>query len=542
MSRTDKIALVFSLLAVLVSAAVAIGIYEKLPQLEDEHALLWQARLITNGQITIPSPPQPQSFFIHFIVDYRGQRSSKYPLGWPVLLSFGVCISAPWLINPLLAGLAVWLTYRLGQKLLGGKIALLAAGLTVSSPLFLTYSGSMLSHTWGLVLSLIFAISWLDAVDETNPSRCGLPTLSAGFSLGVLALSRPWTAIGVAVPFAIHGIMLLLRASPTIKKRILSVGAIALLVGSLHFLWQYALTGDFRTNPYLLWWPYDKIGFGINHGAAAGGHTLRQGWANTRQSLKVASHDLFGWGKYTCVLSIIGLWANRRNRKMWLAASVFFSLVIVYMAYWVSGPRYFYEGLYSLTLSSAAGIAWLAGWLPRQKDRLKVFSRKAVIQSPCPHPNPLPKGAPRRACFTNGTASSPSGGGLRWGKKTRLVNGNLVFILLIAAMLLSATTYTPARLHEIMNRYGFTQTTLEPFRSAATQKLAPALIIVHAVQWKDYGAFLYLEDPGLTTPFIFAWAAPDEDPTSELPPHFPQRAIYHYYPNEPGRLYSAPRP
>ena len=56
----------------------------------------------------------------------------------------------------------------------------------------------------------------------------------------------------------------------------------------------------------------------------------------------------------------------RRNRSAWLITSVFPSLVIIYLAYWVNawlyGPRYYYEGLYSLTLVTAAGIAWLAGW------------------------------------------------------------------------------------------------------------------------------------------------------------------------------------
>jgi len=47
-------------------------------------------------------------------------------------------------------------------------------------------------------------------------------------------------------------------------------------------------------------------------------------------------------------------------------ALVFPSLVVVYLAYWIGsslfGPRYFYEGLYSLTVFSAAGNR-LAGGL-----------------------------------------------------------------------------------------------------------------------------------------------------------------------------------
>jgi len=53
-----------------------------------------------------------------------------------------------------------------------------------------------------------------------------------------------------------------------------------------------------------------------------------------------------------------------RQFKALPVALVFPSLVVVYLAYWIGsslfGPRYFYEGLYSLTVFSASGIAWLA--------------------------------------------------------------------------------------------------------------------------------------------------------------------------------------
>ena len=70
--------------------------------------------------------------------------------------------------------------------------------------------------------------------------------------------------------------------------------------------------------------------------------------------------------RYSWIFLPFGLWAARRNPKALLIGSVVISLVLVYMSYWIGatlfGPRYYYEGLFSLTLFSAAGIAWLAGW------------------------------------------------------------------------------------------------------------------------------------------------------------------------------------
>ncbi len=491
MARSEKIALILSTLAVLFSTWVALGVNEGLAQLEDEYAYLWQARLIADGQISTPSPPEAEGLFIPFVIDYQGHRFGKYPLGWPVVLSLGVIVGARWLVNPLLAGLAVWLTFRLGQKLLRDRIGLLAAALSVASPLFLTYTGSLLSHTLGLVLSLFFALAWLDAVDEQKLTRRWLPTLGAGFSLGLLALTRPWTAFGVALPFGVDGLIRLWRSSLSVRKRIISIGLIAAAIASLHFLWQYVLTGDALTNPYTLWWRYDRVGFGLRHGPREMGHTLRQGWLNTRHSLILAGRDLFGWGQLGWLLPLLGLWKLRRRRKVWLLASVFPALVLVYIAYWVSGPRYFYEGLYSLTLLSAAGIAWLAGWFTPSNEIGLLKPRLRQM---------------------------------------------LVLGLFGLGLIISAVFYTPARLNAIQERYGFHRADLEAFQAAASGAKTPALILVDTEEWKEYGALLHLQDPQLTTPFLFYWASGDDDAHSDLADHFPGRSIYHFNPNNPTQL------
>ena len=66
------------------------------------------------------------------------------------------------------------------------------------------------------------------------------------------------------------------------------------------------------------------------------------------------------------------------------------------------------------------------------------------------------------------------------------------------------------------------------------------MIIVHSETWHFYGALLELEDPFLTTPFIFAWS---QHPTTDAVLHndFPGRTVYHYYKDDPGVLYTQPR-
>ena len=503
MTRADRIALFLSLLAILAGYLVSDRIFERLAHIEDEMAYLWQAQVIAKDQLTLPSPEEPKSFLVPFVIDYHGQRFGKYPLGWPVMLSFGVRLGVHYLINPLLAALGVWFTYRLGKFVLSETAGLLAAGLTLTSPFFLMNSGSLLSHPLGLTLSAGFALAWLDAFTRPEASRRWLPTITAAAALGALALTRPMTALAMGAPFGLHGLYLLVHGSVDVRKRLIVLGLIVLCITSLHFVWQYAVTGDPLLNPYTLWWEYDKIGFGPGYGHADGGHSLYRARINNRHSLRTGWHDLFGWGGYSWIFLPFGLVAIRKNLRSWLVASVFPSLVLVYTVYWIGsalfGPRYYYEGLYSLTLISAAGICMIAGW-------------------------PL-------------TATQPFPNYQGWRRVRALATTALLAFLLSANLLF----YTPIRLESMRGLYGVERVHQEPFLSPTAQQLTPALVVVHTSgKWIEYGTLLELENPFLDTPFIFIIARSDAMDRAAAS-QFPERSIYHYYPDEPYTLYTAPR-
>lgn len=507
MSRADRIALILSLLAVLVTAVLHQRIFDGMAHIEDEMAYVWQAQAIAGGRLTVASPPEPKSFLIPFVIDYHGQRFGKYPLGWPALLAVGEFFHLRFLVNPLLAGFGLWLTYLLGKRLFGETVGLLAGGLTLISPFFLLNSSSLLSHPFGLVLSLALALGWLDAFC-TPGSRWRWPaTFTVAGSLAVLALSRPLTAVCLGLPFGLHGLYLLARGSADTRQRLILVGLIVLALGSLHFAWQYAVTGDPLLNPYTLWWPYDKIGFGPGYGHSEGGHTLRQAWVNTRFSLNAGFSDLYGWPGFSWIFLPFGLWVllRQRNGRALLVASVVPSLLILYMAYWIGshlyGPRYYYEGLHALNIVSAAGIAWLAGWPTRPGEIFSTYT-----------------------------------GWRRW----RALG---LTALLAGLAALTVVYYNPIRLGGMYGLYGVQRTHLAPFETPEAHKLAPALFIVHpAREWIEYGTLLELETPFLDTPFIFVIS---RGPASDVAvaQAFPDRHAYHYYPGrDPNRFFAKPVP
>jgi hypothetical protein len=500
----DLLALFLSILGFIGSSLVTQDIFEGIPHIEDEIAYVWQAKALLEGHLTVPSPTDYQSFVVPFIVDYHGLRFGKYPPGWPSILATAIQLDVrPW-INPILAGLGVWLTYLLGKKIFSQFVGLLAAGLTITSPFFLMNSGSLLSHPFGLVLSALFALGWLEAfwTDETidNVSRGNKHwryTLVSALALGVLVLTRPFTALAVALPLAIHGVYLFFRCGSRVRLRLLVFGLIGILFVGLYLLWQYSLTGDALLNPYTLWWPYDRLGFGLGIGRTASGNTLSLAWLNTSSSLLAGANDLFGWASLSWIFLPLGLWSARRNPKALLIGGVILSLVAAYMAYWVGaslfGPRYYYEGLYSLTLFTAAGIAWLAGW---PSSLGEVFKRY-----------------------------------YDWRKLRPLV----VTFVLGFLLAINLTLYLPIRLHGMLGLYDIQRTDQTPFLAADVQSLVPALVVVHTPDWNEYGALIDLEDPELSTPFIFAWSSiPGIQAINRN--DYPSRTVYDYYPAQPFQL------
>jgi 4-amino-4-deoxy-L-arabinose transferase-like glycosyltransferase len=504
MHKAEWTALIISLVGVAAGFLVAVRVFEAVPHVEDEMAYVWQAQVFAHGHLTVPTPRFPQNMQVPFVVDANGQRFAKYPPGWPMVLALGLLLGIRTWVNPLLGGLAIWLTFRLGQKVFGTATGLLAALLTLVSPFFLVISGSLDSESWSLVLTLSFLIAWVDSFDLGHVSmptgeKHSLRWMSvsvAGLSLGLLILTRPLTALAVALPFFLHGLLLLWRGDSGVRLRVLAIGLISLLVGSLFLAWQYKMTGNPFTNLYTLWWSFDRVGFGPGIGLEPGGHNLYFGLQNTKALIIDTNKDLFGWGNFSWLFLPFGLWAVRRNRATWLLTGIFISLMVAYVFYWASalhyGPRYYYEGIFALTLVSAAGILWLAG-----SFRAKGWRRLRV---------------------------------------------GLVGLVLTGLLSYNLAVYLPARFEQIYGLYGIHPSQLSPFLTAQARSKTPALVLVHVQKsWVEYASLLELEDPWLTTPFIFAWSNNGSVSDADLAKQYPNRRAIYYYPDEPDKFYNAPR-
>lgn len=475
-------------------------VYERLPHLEDDFSNLWGAHVFSQGRAALSTPPENDSFLIPFVVDYNGLRFSKYPPGWPAALSLGVRFRADWMVNPILAALAVWFTFRLGSKIAGPWIGLLAAMLLLISPMFVMISASLLSHSLSLFLTLGFVLAWIDLFLAPQSSSSAhhppamLLVLVAGASLGLLALTRPLTAVGVSLPFAVHGSWILLRGRPAHRRQLVGLTGLAMAIAALQPVWQWSLTGNPWLNLYTLWWPYDRLGFGPGIGVTSTGHSLRLAYSNARFSLRAGVHDLFGWPYLSWIFLPLGLVWLRRNLPAWLALAIFPGLLLAYSFYWIGswlyGPRYYYEALPGLAIASAAGVFWIGGWSTREGYRLA----------------------------------------LRRGAMTAFLAGLIAVDLFF---------YLPARLSLMRHLYGISREAMAPIEAA---DLGRALIIVHPEhKWTEYGTLLTLAPPFADSDRTLLAIFIGGDQDAQLTREFPDRILYHYYTSDPYTFYRISR-
>jgi 4-amino-4-deoxy-L-arabinose transferase-like glycosyltransferase len=365
-----------------------------MPHLEDEHANLFQASVFAAGQITADVPQHPSSFFIPFVINSAGKRFGKYPPGYPLLLALGAAVGQPWLINALAAALGILGVYLLGRELFDSDTGLLAAALGAVSPMFVLLSGTLLSHSASIAALTLFAWAFLRArrPDEARRTRFAL---LAGALLGWAAIVRPWTALGIGLPFVLLAAWDIARTRGGALPFYAAMALACALVCAILALFNIAATGSATTNTYSLWWDYDSIGFGPGHGRGADGHTIEKGIRNMQLDLADFPAGLFGWpqpagialawlpvalgllwpapdsrapssktiegsGPFARAWDFLDrLYDATRNEWGLLAPAV--SLIVAQIAYWARadtlyGPRYYAEAMPFLWIIAARGL------------------------------------------------------------------------------------------------------------------------------------------------------------------------------------------
>ena len=368
MPRFSRYILVLCVASFTVAAAVAWGVFEAMPHLEDEHVNYFQARVFAAGRVTNSVPPVVDAFFEPYVITLNGGQFAKYPPGYSLLLAVGMCLGQPWLVNALSAALGLLATYLLGRDLFDRQTGLLAAGLGAVSPMYVLLSGTLLSHPANLAALAFFAWCYCRARRAGEAHRHAF-AWGAGALAGLALTMRPWTAFGLGLPFALLAMADLARRRgsvvPVYGRMLLSF----LALGALWPVYNLVATGSPFTNTYTLIWSYDAIGFGPQFGA---GHDWDAAMRNLDLDLAALRWAITGWPD-VFGLPLVGLVAvlavvlppRRRLEPALLVPPAV--LICAYLAYWargssVYGPRYYAEAMPFLWLVVARGLLKVGAW------------------------------------------------------------------------------------------------------------------------------------------------------------------------------------
>lgn len=191
----DRLHLALAAGVVLVSALLAVFAYGRHPHLPDEVVYLLHARYFAAGMLELPPPPSIEAFSVDLMTLDPDRWFSPVPPGWPAVLAVGVVLGAPWLVNPVLGGIAVVLAYQVVLEVSDDRrLSRLTVVLLSTSPWFLFLNMSLMTHTATLVAAL--AATWMTA--RAIRGRM-IWVVGAGVGIGMVALIRPLEGLIVAL-------------------------------------------------------------------------------------------------------------------------------------------------------------------------------------------------------------------------------------------------------------------------------------------------------------------------------------------------------
>ncbi len=358
-------------LTVVLSAALAWFAFERLPHVEDELAYLFQARTFAHGALTAPAPPEAaQPGLDYYLLDIRdGRWFAVTAPGWPAVLALGWLAGVPWLVNPLLAGLAVLFGAGITRRFAGRDQADLLALLMGCSPWLIAGGASMMTHS--LTIALVLFAWWAVLRSDDPGRRAGVHLFAAGLALGWVFCTRSLEGLVFGV---LTGLWVLFGPGGSLKRALIySLGCVA--TGSLALAYNWHFTGSPLVAPldaYLarLWQgTANTYGFGPNIGPPGGwgaldltpGHTPFEGLVNTLNNLAGLQFELLGWsvGSLLLVYAFL-LWQRPKpfDRAM---LAVVATVVAVMFFYWFAGsfyigPRYWYLAAFPLLFLSVRGF------------------------------------------------------------------------------------------------------------------------------------------------------------------------------------------
>ena len=528
------VAILLGLVGLTLTGLVSLVLLDGIPHTVESIAYVFQAEVFRLGGMWVPAPVLPEFFTQAYIAATPdGRWFGVLPPGQSLLLAAGMAAGVPWIVSPLMTGLAIAMTVVLGRATYGTLAGVVAGLLLLFSPFVLMLSGDMLAHPTGLLLAVLMSIGLVMSRERYGT----FGWLLAGAAMGGLVLTRPLAAVGIGIPLTV---MLVLGGRGTsvgmLAARAL-IFALAATPGVFYAgYFNAALTGSPSLPPLSLWSDVDRIGFGADVGTR-GGHDLTTALGNTWANVVVLVRHLYGWPSYlTLALAmvpfVLGSW-SRWDRLLVVSIG---GLIVAHWLYWsdgiIYGPRFTFEATAALALLTARGAALLARGDGTTCDEsyaveAQESDRKIAVAQPTTTaallratgargiPATLPDGsvptAADRAEVSAGSTGTPSVllpavvlPVQTYVTPRRPMSGApFVIALVVALFAVNTVGYLPDVVLAYRDYNGVSRAGLEVVQDAGLER---AVIFVQSdwPDWQSYGSVFLENGPFLDRPVIFA--------------------------------------
>ncbi|HEY7317469.1 MAG TPA: glycosyltransferase family 39 protein [Candidatus Binatia bacterium] len=370
----DRLVVMAAVWVTLLASLLGYFSYQRHPHIPDEVVYLYHARYLASGMISMPAPPVPAAFDLD-LMNFESERwFSPVPLGWPLMLTVGVLLSAAWMVNPVLAGVNVLLINVLLRELYDRRTARMAVLLLSVSPWYIFMGMNLMPHMFTLTCALTAAIgiAW-----ARNTGRAGWGWLS-GMATGMAGLIRPLDGLIVGGLVGLWAIGLGGRRLKITSIAGLVVGSV--LVGAITLPYNRVLTGDPKVFPIMA---YNDKYHGLNSNAYGFGPDRGMGWAidpypghgpidaliNANLNTFAINTELFGWSTGSLVLIILIVFSGAVRGGDYHMLAVIAAVFSAYFFYYFSGgpdfgARYWFFMLVPCLALTVRGVQFLERMLP----------------------------------------------------------------------------------------------------------------------------------------------------------------------------------
>jgi hypothetical protein len=319
------------------SIVISYNTLELFPNSSDEYAYLFQAKTMGEGKLWEEAHRHHQFFYFNHIAHKDGLRIGRFPPGWPMVLSTAFFFNFPaFLVNPVLGALTLVIFYFFVRRFYGDQVAMWSLVALALSSFYIFNSASFFSHTSCALFAVSFVFCIYLYFEKYKPAYA----ISAGFFLGMIAITRYYTALLLFIPFFMY-ILYYYKTKSMLAFLWVALGSVPCI--AFLFWYNNTITGN-PLVPVTVWAYEDEaLGFVRGHSVVKGiEHIVR--WI----------FMFFYWcSPALLILYFTGLFQKIKNASERFVRPEDYFFVILMAGYFFYyqiggnqyGPRFFFEAL-----------------------------------------------------------------------------------------------------------------------------------------------------------------------------------------------------